>query len=491
MLSVQSNVNFETTNMLETIPESIPFDSVVWELPHQPRERKVYNGIESLADSIRERGTETPIVLSPLAEGGWLLEAGGRRYTALKLLGVDTLYYGSVSEPGKPGFVVKNRITTSEDHTLTELIENLHRESLDWRDELRLIVRAWRAKKREAALAGAELYYSTFGQMLGGYGHSDINAAVRVHDEVIAFPEKFAKCTSILQAYGVMLADRKKELEALVVERTMTPTIHMGSAVILPETVEASIPDPKIPALVSIDLSSRFKLGNSLDWMDSMWKAGHQFDHIICDPDFAVSQERLEAGVAGAGAGIAQDSIEESLEVLYRFIHYSFHITRGYCIFWYDLDHHEKLQRCAEGVGFRVQRWPIIWHKTDYRSNAAPQHNFCKNIEYAMVCAKPGSTLAAVQMSSIIALPSGQTTKDFGHPFAKPPLLWEKLYSAVASPGQTVFDPFMGRASSVIGALRFGLQPSGGELDQGHYNGAILNIQGEYKKTLGDNVIFS
>lgn len=488
-----------------TIPETIPFSSIVWELEHQPRERKVYNGIESLADSIRERGTETPIVLSPLADGGWLLEAGGRRYTALKTLGVDTVYYGSVSEPGRPGFVVKNRITTTEDHSLTELIENLHRESLDWRDEVRLIVRAWRAKKREAALSGAEIFYSTFGRMLGGYGHSDINAALRVHDRLVSDPEFFAKSSSILQAYQKMLDESKAAMEKELVSRTMAFGKPAGPKNLLDlcegrggvsgqpidfvGNVESE-PNLNILEIPKVDLSFRFKLGNSLDWMLVMRSEGQQFDHIICDPDFAVTTERLEAGVSGASAGVAQTSIQDSLADLKLFLEVAFDLTRNYCIFWYDLDHHEKLQSWATAVGFRVQRWPIIWHKTDYRSNASPQHNFCKNIEYAMVCAKPSATLATVQMSSVIALPSGQTTKDFGHPFAKPPLLWEKLYTAVATPGQTTFDPFMGRGSSTVGALRFGLQPSGGELSESHFNGAILNIQGEYKKTLGSNVVF-
>lgn len=479
------------------IPQSIPFSSIVWELPGQPRERKIYSNIESLAESISERGTETPIVLSPLPDGTWLLEAGGRRFTALRSLGVDTLYYGSVSEPGRPGFVIKNRITTTEDHTLTELLENLHREDLDWRDELRLIVRAWRAKSREAGLSGATIYYATFGKMLGNYGYSDINAAVNVHDSVIENPELFKDCKSITQAYQKMLNEGKKAIAAALVEKSMEPkTVPLanGAAALVTDdgkfdftvtNMHAGIAGTPAPAR-TIDLSSRFKLGNSLDWMLELRKENKSFDHIICDPDFAIDVETLNSNMSSAGDGVIQTSIEHSLQDLYLFLELAFDICKGYCIFWYDLDHHEKLKDKATWLGWRVQRWPIIWHKTDYRSNASPQTNFCKNIEYAMVCAKPGSTLAAVQMSSVIALASSATAKEFSHPFAKPPALWQRLYSAVATPGQTTFDPFMGSASSVIGAMRNGLQPYGGELNPDHYNTALLNIQAEYKKTLGD-----
>ncbi len=107
-----------------------------------------------------------------------------------------------------------------------------------------------------------------------------------------------------------------------------------------------------------------------------------------------------------------------------------------------------------------------------------------------MVCAKPGSTLATVQMSSVIAVPSGTTTKDFGHPFAKPIALWQRIYSAIATPGQSTLDPFMGRGSSMVSAVRFGLSASGGELNPDHYSGALLNLQKEYQNQLGKDVIF-
>lgn len=107
-----------------------------------------------------------------------------------------------------------------------------------------------------------------------------------------------------------------------------------------------------------------------------------------------------------------------------------------------------------------------------------------------MVCAKPGSTLAKVQMSSVFSIPSGTTAKDFNHPFAKPPLLWQKLYDAVALPGQKTLDPFCGSGSSFVAALDLQLEPTGWELTPDHYNNGRLNIQAKYKKLYGDSVIF-
>lgn len=145
----------------------------------------------------------------------------------------------------------------------------------------------------------------------------------------------------------------------------------------------------------------------------------------------------------------------------------------------------------ASTIGWAVQRWPIIWHKTDYRSNGAPAYNFCKNLEYAMVCRKPGAVLAkSPQMSSIVSIPSGPVVDSLGHPFSKPRDLWKFVYSAITSPGQTVFDPFVGRGSSVLAALDLGLVPYGTEIQEAHYNGLITNLQTYYTNRLGPNVRF-
>jgi len=103
-------------------------------------------------------------------------------------------------------------------------------------------------------------------------------------------------------------------------------------------------------------------------------------------------------------------------------------------------------------------------------------------MEYAMVCRKPSATLATAAPPAVISLPSGSTSTTLGHPFAKPPELWTKLYSAVARPGQTTFDPFMGAGSSILPAIDFGLAASGMELQEQHYNRAVLNIQAHYRK---------
>jgi hypothetical protein len=446
------------------------------------RARTTYTGIDDLASSILDTGLIEPIVLKPLPDNTYLLLGGGRRTAAADHLGITEWHFAKSCCPGKVGYVLADGdfVVEKSEELMVELIENLHRVDLDWREQLKLIVPAYLQKKSEALRSGGDLFLRTFGKMIG-VGYSDIQAAVKVYDEVLATPEKFDGCSSILQAYQKMLDDRAREAEAMLVRemKVVEKTHNLGDYGNISNVTQDNARVTSSASSISVVSLSPFRLGNSLDWMESERPT---FDHIICDPDFAVSQERLEASVGDAALGIAQTDVESSLADLRRFITLAAASVRSYFIFFYDLDHHEKLQSWCKAAGFRVQRWPILWHKTDYRSNAAPQHNFTKNMEYAMVCRQASATLTTAAPPSVISLPSGNVTDTFGHPFAKPADLWTKIFSSVARPGQTTFDPFMGSGSSVLPALRLGLLPAGMELQPQHYNRAILNIQEHYRK---------
>lgn len=246
------------------------------------------------------------------------------------------------------------------------------------------------------------------------------------------------------------------------------------------------------PAMV-IDISSNF---HCCDWKN-LDIAASSIDNIITDPDFGIPADRLmsKAGLQNVGyaAGINQLTPEQSLLEMDDMFVLAFHWLKpsGWFIFFYDLDHHEKLQAMGINHGFCVQRWPMTWHKLDYRSNAAPTYNTCKNVEWAMLCRKPGATLAASpQMSSIFACNSNDTIKKFGHPFAKPPTLWQHLFSLCCIKGQTVLDPCCGRGSMPVAAIDWGLNPIGCEVSPDHHSGLVYNLQTEYRTKYGPNVQF-
>ena len=197
-----------------TPPDTIALESI----DLGERGRTTYNRIEELAQSIRDNGLVQPIVLVPLNEevkfvktdecktedefaivgkGNWRfgLDAGGRRFQALKSAGYTHLYHATTSDPDRPGYVIKGEDqATPLARLFTEIAENLDRDDLDWRDEMNLLTKAWRLSSTEAYAKGEEILMRDFGAMLG-VGYSNLQAAVAIHDDVIANPTRYKDCT--------------------------------------------------------------------------------------------------------------------------------------------------------------------------------------------------------------------------------------------------------------------------------------------------------
>ena len=451
--------------------DEIDFTEVIIE----NRGRTHHDNIEDLADNIRLNGLIQPIVL----DKSFRLVAGGRRYQALRLLGVQKLYHAVTSDPERPGFVLKGIDEQSTlSNLLAEIAENLNREDLPWQDEMEMLVRAYKLARAEASSRGEEVLIKDFGSMLG-CGYHNLQAAIAIYNDVKANSQRYENITSLRGAYSELLLANAKHIEQLSVRR------NMGAA-----EVQAQFgPAPTSP-LHTINLSSAFHHKDGLDFLASLEKT--PVDHIVTDPDYAVDIEVLMSNAVGVIDGVAHASIEHSLRDLEKFLTLAFKAVKpqGFCVFFYDLDHHEKLQIIAKRVGFRVQRWPLIWHKTDFSSNAAPQHNFTKNIEYAMICRKHNATLTKPQTSSLYVCASAGVTKELGHPFAKPYALWNWIYDAITIKNQVVCDPFAGSGSACIAAARAGLRPVGCEINETHYHTLVHNMQREYKK-LFTNVRFT
>lgn len=474
------------------IPDTIELTQV----DEGDRGRTEYNKVEELSQSIHDNGLIQPIVLVPFLGPGGLhahlygLDAGGRRLRALKMLGHTKLYHATTSDPERPGFVLKGEDqSTPLKRLFTEIAENLDREDLPWRDEVALYTKAWRLTKHDADSRGEQILMRDFGASLG-VTYANLQAAVIVHDDVIAHPERYKDCTGIRNAYAIKLKHEAQELTKLQALRSIKAQPIQGTIVLSEDPKVQAQSEPEREA-ITIPLTSNYYNHDALEWMDGIM--GESFDHIITDPDYGVAIERLEASVAAASSGVHQSSVDQSLADMKRFIVSSWRLLRpqGFLVFWYDLDHHEKLQRMATDVGFAVQRWPLIWYKTDYRSNSAPQFNFTKNIEYAMICRKPNAVLVKAQNSSVYQCAASSVARDLGHPFAKPFELWYWIFSAVAIKGQTFYDPFVGRGSSAIAGVKWGLRPIGSETNPDHYHGLLHNLQTFYRKELGPNVIFT
>jgi len=507
-----------------TIPSIIRFDEVDLGF----RARSEHSNIDTLADAIEDVGLIQPLILAiktPELVAAYekesncqldpakpyLLTAGGRRATALAELDTEFLYHGTTSEKGKPGFLIRGEADFLQ-QLILESQENLNRQDMDWRDQLKLMVRTWLVAKNKADEEGQNISARMFGVTLG-VTYQNLEAGIRIYKHFCAHPEAYQGVTSITGGLATYMKAQANELTRVAVTRSMSeaPTLTEGTDTQALEIVNAdqrqqrpSNPDAagespimqKAAQEFIIPLSSAFRNVDAYAFMEE--QPPGFCDHIICDPDYAIAADILDAhhnnrpGIMAEG--IAQKSEEDSLRELFRLLPLAFKSIKehGFFVFWYNINYQERLQAACRKTGFAVQSWPCIWNKMDStgQSNAAPNHNFPKSVEFAMVCRKPATVLTRVQTSCVFTTTGKAVTKELGHAFAKPYDVWRWLYSACTQKGDIVYDPFVGSGSSAIAAITYGLRPIGTEIQPDVYQNLLINLQAHYHKLLGPNVKF-
>jgi len=103
----------------------LPVDAIAPN-PRQPRGRFDEEGLQGLAESLKERGLLQPVLVRPRAEGGFELIAGERRWRAARLAGIERI----------PAIV---RSTDDAASLELALIENMARQDLNPVEQARAV----------------------------------------------------------------------------------------------------------------------------------------------------------------------------------------------------------------------------------------------------------------------------------------------------------------------------------------------------------------
>lgn len=506
-----------------TTPLTIPLSSVIEGT--RARNAKKYGNIEGLAQSIQSVGLIQPIVLARNTPNGtdtdtYTLVAGGRRYRALQSLGIKELHHGVTLRPGVPGFIYEDEVPVHA-RKEAELDENLHRLDMDWIDNCLLVADVHESKR---SIVGHKWGQRQTAELLGsGYSKSNVNYALRVAKLLRSGDKDILQCSNMQDAVAVMV--KRKEDEALAeLQRRVTPqstdlpvsptstssfldsfnlkggdgnegqtqptsAVHPTPAENVP-SVSAGIQTGPLQTSepVKVPLSKMFFHG---DFRDVMLQMKSSFDHIITDIPYGIDMDNL--GKKSVQDVRDEHEVEANVEQMPEFLRLAYETVRphGFCVFWYDLDHHEKLQAWATDIGWKVQRWPLLWAKTHTCRNQAAQYNTTKNFEVAMILRKDEHTvLRSPQTSSIWTGDGAAERRLYNNPFAKPFDLWKWIFEMVAFPGQSVLDPFCGEMSSCRAAANCGLVPYGIEINEKHYHRGLENMRKVYAVIHKSNVQF-
>jgi DNA modification methylase len=444
------------------------------------RLREDYGDVEGLAESIYELGLIQPIVLRRDSESAFTLVAGGRRLTAITSLGITELQHGITSVPGVAGFVYADELPEDRLREL-ELEENVRRKDMSWQERVLAIDEIHRLKSRRAALDSTSWGLKQTGELLGvTMGHT--SWILQIAKELRA-GSAIKDCEHLTAAIRWLIQQREDEAKAELVRISQESLARQISSASASPVKLDNATKPAEPSA-----SPGFALANQVcfnhDCRGFLAKcAPEQYDHIVSDPPYAIDMDMLAQTQALSTIDSVREThdVEQNKELLWTIMPDLFRVLKpkGFCVLWFDSVHWSWLTARAEEVGFRVQRWPLVWCKTSPCANAAAFSNFTKATEMALVLSKQSATLVKPITTNWITA-SNSEARTAGHPFWKPAEVWNFIFSAIATPGQSVLDPFAGAGSSTTAAIKFGLVPTAVEIDVKHYNNLLLNVQKAY-----------
>lgn len=465
------------------------------------RNDKKYGDLDSLKESLQSLGTIHPIVLSR-SNGSFILVAGGRRLRALTELGIERLYHGSTLNPERPGFLFEDEVP-EDVRKEAELDENLHRLDMDWIDQTLLIDKVHQLKSKKSLRWGTR----HTAKLLGGTAtHVKVAYANRIAARLREGDEELLNCKSFSEA--VQYVVKREEDRALAeLQRRVTPAPTKIAGFDLSsifettetETVKKDLPKAHsedevsisaLPQQTVVPLSEMFRLGDCLSVMRE-YSDGF-FHHVITDIPYGIDMDNLDEKQV-ASVKDTHD-VDQNVGMMRPFLEQAFRLVRpgGFCVFFYDLDHHEKLQAWARNIGWKVQRWPCIAHKTSRCRNQAAQFNTTKDYEVFMLLRRDAtSVLRSPVIHSVKDYDFAAERELYNNPFAKPFALWKDIYDMVSIPGQKILDPYCGECSSSRAAANCGLVPYGIEISETHLNRGLNHMRAVYALIHSSNVQFT
>ena len=465
------------------------------------RVRKDYGDLKDLADSIAENGLIHPIVINTKG----VLIAGGRRFramtTILKWTEVPVNFFEFLDE-------AHLRVLERE--------ENVRRQAMHWTEEVESIAIVHNFRQLQSALKSEKWTQRATAEVLG-YSEAHISYSLQLADLVRKGDKEIIACSRAMDAIHLLIKRRAEEAIKLSARLTVPKTSLEQAKTILnselgdthadifttaPGTLSSGgvggLADdgemPNMPASAKphvIPLSKMIFHGDCIEILEQFPPAS--IDHVITDWPYAIDMDMLNQSNPHGGMKnvdmVRKEHDQYENEALHKVVIpaiYRVLKPGGFFITFMDYMTWQATYDLADKAGFKVQRWPLVWHKTTRCMNQSALYNFTKNHEPAIVCRKEGASLINPQPSSIFSGGNEAEEKLLGHPFAKPFGLWKWIYGAVAMRGQTVLDPFAGRGSSTIAALEFGLSPIAIELNEQHHAGLTVNVAEWYKRTLGN-----
>lgn len=414
-------------------------------VPRDDRQRRDIN-TKNLLESIRARGVLQPIIVhrEPEPDGRHKLTVGERRYTASLELGLPDIPVRFVED------------LSPIEAQIFELEENLKRQDLEWKDEVKAIARihvlyrtlspAWTQNETAEAL---------------GLSPASISQRLRVFEDLALEP--IQKASSYREAYNI-LARRDQRTEAEVIEDILGSGPELRAAAQAEAAAQtAPVADNNGPSqfvhgfakpTIIVSNPTNFILHESfLQWAPRY--TGQPFNLIHCDFPYGIKV--FDGPQSGRSrhlpyldsSDVHTDLLECLLVNIDRIASHSCHI-----LYWFSIQHYQHILQAVSDLApsLTIHRHPLIWLKSDNAGIASDPRHGPRHIYETCLFMTRGQRQIVRVVGDAYAAP----TDHQWHIHTKPEPVLRHFMTMLVDNHTSILDPTCGSGSSLRAAESLG-----------------------------------
>ena len=419
----------------------------------EKRYREDLGDIETLTESIKDKGILQPITISK----DYVLLAGERRVTAARAAGLEKI----------PALIrdVQGEVDARE----IELIENTFRKDFTWVEEAALILEIDRLyKSKNYDWSGRKT-----AQLLNK-GVASVSRALQL-----------AKATSVIPELG----EYKTADEALRVLKKMEEGAIITE---LRDRQKASITgktyDRGMEATLRI-ADANYMIGDAFLGLSEYRSEG--VVHLIeCDPPYGIElneQKASKDSVVSTVTSYHEIKPEEYNAFLKKITGELYRVAGKDCwlIFWYGPTWHTQVKVNLQSAGWQVDEIPAVWVKPQGQT-LQPEKYFARCYESFFLCRKGNPIMVKRGRSNVFQYSPVSGAKKY-HPTQRPIELMEELLSTLCVPRQVVLVPFLGSGTTLRACYNLGMLGGGFDTNHEYKDKFMLAVEDDARRLLNND----
>lgn len=415
------------------------------------RFREDLGDIETLAESIRDKGVIQPITVNQNLE----LIAGGRRTAAAKMAGLTKI----------PALVRdQSHMENGEiDLREIELIENTVRKDFTWPEHAKLVAELHRmCSEKTIHWSGRKT-----AELLGETHAMNVSRSLQLADAIAVMPE-IAKCKTQEEAYKVI-----KRIE----ENAATKELRKR---------QVNIEDKDTSSMIK-KADCNYIIGDALIEMSKLSPGQGMIGLIEVDPPYGIDLDAVKAGDAGLTATYKEIDLDEYESFIAKVALETYRVASAHCwmIFWYGPTHHHMIKESLLDAGWLVDDIPAIWLK-NCGQTLSPEIHLARVYEPFFVCRKGKPVMAKRGRANVFQYNPLPPNKKI-HPTERPVELIEELIATFGGVGTRMLIPFLGSGATLRAAYNMGCPAWGYDINGEYKDKFLLAVEDDTKKLHGDN----